>query len=112
MGPEFLVDTMEMIPQSLRRDPQLARNLTGAPTLREPRQNAKFLLGHRGYGRWPLAFVRFRDQLTRHLQHSLDKSFRPLSSVHTPREMHDPPAPGLRIFIHDGGDVHPHSPAG
>ena len=44
MGPEFLVDVMKMIPQCLRRDLQLARNLAGLPALRETRKDAKFLL--------------------------------------------------------------------
>jgi len=44
MCPEFLIDAMEMIPQCLRRDLQLARNLCGTPALRETRKDAEFLL--------------------------------------------------------------------
>ena len=58
---QLLVDMVEMVPQSLKRDSQLARNLGGILAYGKHAQNLFFLVGEGRNRSWPADYGWDRD---------------------------------------------------
>jgi hypothetical protein len=112
VGAQLLIDVVEVIPERLGTDPQLAHDRCWTLAFGEIPKHSMFLFRQSRYRLRSHRIVRGREELLRRSQHPLHERLRSLPIFDAAHQVHDPPASRLRILVNDGRHVHPDSPPG
>ena len=112
MRVEFLIDMVQMVPQSLQRNPQFAGNFYCIFTDRKHLQDLRLLFRKWGHGQRPTGNVWNTGQLSRKVCHLAEKFLVlfPLGDVMSKVHDQTPMVPG--VFIYKGRHAHPHPTPG
>lgn len=106
---QFLIDMVQMVPQGLQRDPQLARNFARILAHRKQLQDFSLVFGKRRNGSRSPGNVWNTDQLARNLSHLAEQFLVLLLLGDVMRQLHDQMPMVAEILVYDGGHAHPHS---
>jgi hypothetical protein len=112
MRAKLLIDVMEVIPERLGTDLQLAHDGRWALTFGKVLEHSMLLLRQPGCRLRSHGIVSGREELLRRPQHASHERFRSLPITNAAHQVHDPAASDLRIFVDHGRDIHPNPPAG